>query len=440
MSLTREAHRGPVARPDPVVAVIVLVAALLAPQPAAAAGFAIFEQGAGGMGFAGAYTAQAADASAIFHNAAGIAFLRGRQLYVGGTLIRPSSAFEGAGPFPGAGVVEEQDVGVLPIPSLYYTQRLGPRAAAGIGVHVPFGLKTLWQDPDGFSGRYISTRAELKGFSVNPTVAWQLADRLAVGAGLDVRVSSVALEQRVPSINPFTQAVVDVAAARLESDTGTGFGFNVGVLAKPTEALSIGLAYRHKVNVDYAGSATFTPLPTGSTQLDALVSRTLPAGGVPATTAIEFPGILSGGVAYAWPDWTVEVDVNWYQWSTFDAIVLDFEGRDDLDRVIEEHYESSFQYRLGVERRLGDTVRVRAGYFFDQTPAPPESVSPLLPDSDRHGFALGASWTLGQVRLDAASWYLRSPDRSTEGKSRDRYDGTYSSSALTLGISLGYSF
>jgi long-chain fatty acid transport protein len=136
----------------------------------------------------------------------------------------------------------------------------------------------------------------------------------------------------------------------------------------------------------------------------------------------------------------VEVDVNWYQWSTFDAIVLDFEGRDDLDRVIEEHYESSFQYRLGVERRLGDTVSVRAGYFFDQTPAPPESVSPLLPDSDRHGFALGASWSVGRVRLDAASWYLRSPDRSTEGRSRDRYDGTYGSSALTLGISLGYSF
>jgi len=47
-----------------------------APPAASAAGFAIFEQGARGMGFAGAFTAQS-DPSAIFHNAAGIAFLTG---------------------------------------------------------------------------------------------------------------------------------------------------------------------------------------------------------------------------------------------------------------------------------------------------------------------------------------------------------------------------
>ncbi len=72
----------------------------LAPTPVRAAGFALFEQGARGMGFAGAYTAQASDASAIFHNAAGIAFLKGNQLYIGGTLIGPSTDFTGDSPFP----------------------------------------------------------------------------------------------------------------------------------------------------------------------------------------------------------------------------------------------------------------------------------------------------------------------------------------------------
>ena len=76
------------------------------PAPARAAGFAIFEQGARGMGFAGAFTAQANDPSAIFHNAAGIAFLKGHQLYFGGTLIHPTSTFTGADPFPGSAVTE----------------------------------------------------------------------------------------------------------------------------------------------------------------------------------------------------------------------------------------------------------------------------------------------------------------------------------------------
>ena len=73
------------------LAVALATAGILGPASAHAAGFAIFEQGARAMGFAGAFTAQANDPCAIFHNAAGIAFLKGKQLYLGGTLIRPSS-------------------------------------------------------------------------------------------------------------------------------------------------------------------------------------------------------------------------------------------------------------------------------------------------------------------------------------------------------------
>jgi long-chain fatty acid transport protein len=111
-----------------------------------AAGFAIFEQGARGMGFAGAYTAQSADGSAIFHNAAGIAFLRNRQLYFGGTLIRPGADFTGANPFPGESVVEKGDVGTLVPPNAYYTQPINDRLAFGVGLHVPYGLETGWEN------------------------------------------------------------------------------------------------------------------------------------------------------------------------------------------------------------------------------------------------------------------------------------------------------
>jgi long-chain fatty acid transport protein len=419
----------------------VLVLLMAAPaRPVAAAGFAIFEEGARGMGFAGAFTAQASDPSAIFHNAAGIAFLRGKQIYFGGTLIRPSSEFEGTDPFPGAGVTEKQDIGLLKVPSVYYSQALGSGAAIGIGLHVPFGLKTQWENPDSFTGRYISTRAELKGFALNPTLAVKLADRLAIGAGVDVRLSSVQLEQRIPSVNPFTQKVVDVAAVDLTTSTKTGVGFNVGILGKPTEQWAIGLAYRHKVKIDYAGTAAFDLLGTGSSELDTLVARTLPAAPVPVTTTIEFPAFLSAGVAFSPEDWVVEADVNWYQWSTFATLPIQLEGREDLSRVVQERYENTLQFRVGLERRITDDVFVRAGYFFDQTPAPPESISPLLPDSDRHGFALGASFISGRFRLDAAAWYVRSPDRSTDGINRDHYDGTYKSKAATLGISMGYSF
>lgn len=413
---------------------------LLAAQRSEAAGFAIFEQGARAMGFAGAYTAQSSDGSAIFHNAAGIAFLKDRQLYLGGTLIQPSASFTGAEPFPGPGITEEGDVGLLIPPHAYYTHPFSERVAFGIGLHAPFGLETAWANPDTYSGRFISTRAALKGFSLNPTMAFKIEDRLAVGVGLDVRFSSLELERRVPVVNPFTQRIVDGAAVDLSSDTNTGFGFNLGLLARPTDSLSIGLSYRHKVGIDYSGTANFEPLSTGNAELDVRVRASLPAGALPLTTSIEFPGFASFGFAKTFGDWTFEADVNWYQWSTFDQLELTFEDDPRFNETIEEDYSSSFQYRFGIERVLNDAWAVRGGYFFDETPSPPASMSPLLPDSNRHGFCLGGSWTSGRLRLDSAAWYVNAVERSTEGTNRDRYDGTYQNHAFTLGVSLGYSF
>ena len=412
----------------------------LASATSRAGGFAIFEHGARGMGFAGAFTAQSSDPSAIFHNAAGIAFLKGRQIYLGGAVIAPKSDFTGADPFPGKGIKEKDDVGFLVPPAAYYTHQFSERTVLGVGVNAPFGLKSRWADPDTFTGRFVSVMADLKAFSINPAVAYKLADRLAVGAGVDVRLSTVIFERRVPLVNPFTQRVVDVATARLKSDTSTGVGFNVGLLAKPTESLAIGLSYRHKVNLEYTGSGVFRRISTGNAQVDSLVAARLPSGAVPFKTAVEFPAIASAGVAYTWGDWTFEADVNWYQWSTFDRVILRFETRPELNQVLEEQYEDVFQYRAGAERRLTDAWTVRGGYFFDKSPSPAASVSPILPDADRHGVALGATWRRGRLRVDVANWLLFFKERSTEGESRDRYDGTYKSFAETLGVSVGYSF
>jgi long-chain fatty acid transport protein len=226
----------------------------------------------------------------------------------------------------------------------------------------------------------------------------------------------------------------------LESDTDTSFGFNVGALAKISDTLSAGIQYRHKVKASYKGAAAFAAVPTGNAQLDARLAAVLPTGPQAVTTGIEFPGIVTGGVAWKPGDWTFEADVDWYQWSTFRQLSIEFTDRPDLSEDVIEQYTDSYQYRFGVERRLNQTYVVRGGYFFDHTPAPVESISPLLPDANRHGVALGGTWKSGRLHLDAGSWFLFGPSRSTEGRNRDRYNGTYKSHAITLGISLGYAF
>lgn len=406
-----------------------------------AGGFATFEQGARGVGFGGAYAAQTDDPSAIFHNAAGIAFLKDRQLYFGATLIRPTSSFKGTGPFPGEGVSERSQAGILAPPAFDYSQKLSERMVVGLGVHVPYVLQSRWKDRETlYSGRFIAKLAEVRSFSFNPTLAYKLADRLALGGGLDVRLSRVKLERNVPLFNPFTQRVQDVAAFRLESRNQVALGFNLGVLAKPIENLAVGASYRHKVKTDFSGAADFTRIGTGSAQLDTLVTQRLPAGTIPARTAIDFPALVTVGAQYGWGDWLLAVEVNRQQWSSFAVLPLTFEGRPELSEVVREDYKSSQIYRLGAERRLNDTWTVRGGYFFDRTPAPVESVGPFLPDASRHCASLGATWRRGRLRVEAANQLVFFRERSTEGRSRDNYNGTYKSFAELFSVSVGLSF
>jgi long-chain fatty acid transport protein len=411
-----------------------------APTLSHASGFAIFEQGANGMGFAGAYTAQS-DPSSIFHNAAGVAFLKGTHLALGGTLIAPSTDFTGADPFPGASVTETGDAGVIVPPAFDLTHQLSENLVVGFGVHVPFGLRTRWADADTtFTGRFISKRADVRAFSFNPTVAYKLADRLAVGGGIDVRLTKVQLDRNVASINPFTLKPVDVAAVTLASDQALDFGFNLGVLAKPTERLSIGVAYRHKVQVDFTGNANFTRLPTGSAQFDALVAGRLPAGDVPISTDIAFPALISLGGAYEWEQWTLAAQLDLQQWSSFDELPITVQDRPDLSSVSQEQYQNSQIYRVGLERRFGENLSVRGGYFYDKSPVPAPAVSPLLPDADRHGICVGFGYRSGKFKIDVANWFLIFKDRSTEGVNRDHYDGVYKSRAELFAVTLGWVF
>jgi long-chain fatty acid transport protein len=325
-------------------------------------------------------------------------------------------------------------------PAVFYTHQFSERLVLGAGVTRPFAVRTRWENPETFSGRFLAQRTEIDALSINPTAAYRVADRLALGIGVEVRRSTMSLRRRYPGLHPVSGAVVDTASVRVEGRRDTAIGFNVGVLARPTLNLSVGAQYRHGVRQTYQGDAEFSLLPTGSPALDAAVAAAFPAGAVPVRTSIRFPAVITTGAAYQWGDWTFAGDVGVWLWSKFQEVAIDFEGREGLRDVVVQDYADSLQFRVGAERRLGPTWAVRGGYSFDDSPAPAASLSPLLFDADRHGFTLGGSWQQGSWRIDAAGGLLRSKARSTGGASRARYDGTYETRAVTAGLSVGYVF
>src|SRR4051794_2301368 len=187
--------------------------------PLHAAGFSIFEQGAKAMGMAGAFTAQADDPALLFFNAGGLAFVGKRDVSLGAPWIRrPKADFPGAAPFPGPGYSAGQETLSEFPPHAYYVQPVTNSFKFGLGIETPFGLTTSWKNPDQFAGRFLSTKASLQAFDLNPTIGWQITPTFGLGIGGIVRISKVELNRHIPAVNPFTLMAADVGRLKLESD------------------------------------------------------------------------------------------------------------------------------------------------------------------------------------------------------------------------------
>ncbi|MDX1503855.1 MAG: outer membrane protein transport protein [Thermoanaerobaculia bacterium] len=417
---------------------VAMMLALLTATASHGAGFSIFEHGSKAMGMAGAFTAQADDPSAMFHNVGGLAFFDKQEFLVGLTYITQTKAdFTGVDPFPGSGTTEELETLAEIPPHLYWVRPLNEKYKVGLAINAPFGLVTEWENKDTFTGRFISTKAALTVVDINPNVGIKISDRFGLGFGAILRLAEVELNRRAPLINPFTGQPNDVATVVLESDMDNGVGWQVGFLAKPTDRFSWGFSYRSTIEVDFGGDAVLTQILTGNPQLDAVVAASLPFNaGLPIATSLEFPDAASLGFAYSFTsNLLVEVDLNWTGWSSFDQVVIDFTNDDLPDETLPQNWDDANHYRLGV-RYAGRRGEWRFGYVYDETPQPDEGVGPLLPDSSRNGVTVGYGWQ-GRLNWDLALMYLPFNTRSTS-TNRDNYNGTYETVAWLLGVTVGW--
>ena len=130
-----------------------------------ASAFALIEQSASGLGssYAGA-AAAADDASIIFYNPAGMSLLPGMQVSAGLALINLSAKFSDSGSTPGAGPRPLGNDGgnagdLSAVPNVYFAMDLAPDWKVGVGVSVPFGLKTEY-DP-AWMGRFQAIKSDI---------------------------------------------------------------------------------------------------------------------------------------------------------------------------------------------------------------------------------------------------------------------------------------
>ena len=427
-----------------VASAFALVAA--APEVQASA-FALAEQGASGLGnaFAGA-AAVAEDASTVWWNPAGMSRLpAGKHLLFAGHLIVPSTKFNNRASVPASatGTGNGGDAGDPAfVPNVYFAMNLNPTWNFGVGVNVPFGLATEYDND--WIGRFQGITSEVKTLNINPSASYKFSDRASLGFGISYQRAEIDL---VSAVN-YSAAAGGALGPNLEgrnttSVDGDAWGFNIGTLFDIGPATRVGIHYRSSLDYETDGTTSFSNVPA-PLAASPLVSNSN------VKLDLETPASLSFSVAHKMSDrLELLADATWTEWSKIDRLPLIRTSGPASGATLDTltfNFDDVWRIAVGANYKWNGPWTLRAGVAFDQSPVPNADVrSVRLPDNDRYWLSLGASYQASRSgRFDVGYTFIKVKDADINNDQRTAgrglVNGTYEGTVNILSVQYQHSF
>ena len=262
------------------------------------------------------------------------------------------------------------------------------------------------------------TKIDLQTVVVNPTIAFKVNEILSVGAGIDWMYGKAKLAKTPVIPIPGTPNLYNLD---LEGD-GDAWGYNFGILLKPSANLRIGANYRSPFTLEIKdgdveirninSTVGFIP-PGGFTAAQVFGGTSFDTKG---SATIKMPATFALGAAYTMGKLTVEADADWTFWHSFRSLPIDI--RDNVGALLPDT-DAPKNWKdvvalCGSGRSTGSPIRSRFGRGSSTTrsPVPADTMGPELPDADRLNYMVGAGYKVGPWTIDGAFMYIDKFDRT----------------------------
>ncbi|MGI4739396.1 MAG: OmpP1/FadL family transporter [Janthinobacterium lividum] len=409
---------------------------LVASSGALASGFQVGLTGAKNVGMGGTGTGLYLDQASQFFNPGAFAFAP-TGFQVGGNLAIPRISFRPAGGDQGQRNL--QNTNVVPFSGFI---GFGPKEGKwrlGLGVYTPFGSELHYAQ--GWEGRYSLTDINLRSVFAQATAAYAITPQLAVGAGLVMLAyGDVDLQRDVP-----VQAQGSTAPlhAQLTGKADRKYGYNLGLMFKPSDKLSVGLSYRSAIDAHVSGGdITITNRPA------ALASS---FSATKFDVILPLPDVYSFGLGVRPTEkLLLAFDANLVGWSRYQS--LDFTYANGVlggqtASSSKRQYQDALAFRLGGQYQFGEHFTLRAGTFYDFSAVRDGFVTPETPDADRIGVTAGFTYAINsRFGIDGSFLFedfrkrSQSQDDLINNGTADRVAGTYKTTIAVPGVQLYVKF
>lgn len=373
-----------------IAAAAMMVAGAFATQTYAA-GFQLSEQSAIQMGRAMAGAGIVGDdLSAVHYNPAGMTLLSGTRMQATGTWVAVNLDYESRD----GSVTENGRLKGQTIPAGFITHQINDSLWAGLGLTVPYGMGTEFDENWGGMDR--GTESMILTFDINPNLAWKVNDKLSVGGGISLQYAKAELGFGfdVPSFKT-------AAHANVKGDSWA-WGWNVGMMFQPVETVRVGLAYRSHIAHNADGHTTLDINGMGSLTSDMKVRIKTPDTITLSATWEATDALRLSGTA------------RWSKWSNFKSLSLDNSGFgsapaiDQIAATLTNNWDDTWFFSVGADYKLNGQWTVRGGVAYDQGPVGNQYRMAVIPDTDRVWFSGGASYKYtDNLTFDFGATYIK---------------------------------
>jgi long-chain fatty acid transport protein len=129
-------------------------------------------------------------------------------------------------------------------------------------------------------------------------------------------------------------------------------------------------------------------------------------------------------------------------WSSYRTLDIRYNDGPGSPSITRKDWKDVVALRVGGEYRVTPAVALRAGYAYDPTPVPGDTLSAELPDADRNCYTAGLGYKAGPVTLDASYFYLQKKDRTViqAAPGTPGINGKWEGDAHLVALDLGYRF
>lgn len=411
-----------------------LVATLAGGTGAFAGAFGLREQSteAQGLGYAGA-AAGSGGVSSMFWNPAVITMRPGFVTEQNLTYIGPSATITTA---PGTNPVfarlgDSGDIGQgAAVPAGASSYQISDRLWLGIATDAPFGLAT--KPNQVWSGEAYGRSSRIFSLAINPVIGFKVNEWLSLGAGPNIEYFRLTLRQAVPL--PGLPPQFDPSSF-LKGESW-GVGFTAGATVTPWEGTALGIGYRSSVHHDLNGS------------IGVPILALAPVAGQ-VRSSLNTPDKLSVGLTQAIsPVARVSLGFEWDNWSRLGDIAVVSKTLGVPVNDLPLKYKDGFLYAIGGEYDVSSALTLRAGFSYETSPIDFTNRSVRLPDGDRYGLNVGASYHWNQqLTLNIAYSHLfLDKSRILAGLGRDynvgniAFAGVVDSSVDIVSVGFRYAF